>query len=380
MELEPKDYWCRVYLGHICWRTNLNDEAPVHFEAAAEILPSVSGFPLLGWDHETLVLGGVVKPLQFRLLLRLLLLTLAAGLATQGRDTELPDRPGASISVTERVDGLSPDRYVYLLVDGTTYKSTDKTLSLEEVMQIRESILRSEHEQSFEGIDLAGVTVDEATGWEERFSLIVALGGDPNIKLSCQPASILTAYEEPNLETLPNWIVKVGDRSWTTRSRNVSLAASKLCRYPGVPQTELYSLERYFENMESPLRESIRDWNGFSELNRKLKLIEIREAPTAVHFVFKARNPGPLDHVTWSVHSPENDDNRAKLVSESVAERYRSLAGRHGYHDDPADGLNPDWRPLLKELEIAEKLIPRFGWIERLRDDGLERFSKVLSR
>jgi tetratricopeptide (TPR) repeat protein len=43
VELEPEDYWSRVYLGHVCWRTNLNDQAREHFEAATTILPSESG-------------------------------------------------------------------------------------------------------------------------------------------------------------------------------------------------------------------------------------------------------------------------------------------------------------------------------------------------
>ena len=316
-----------------------------------------------------------MKPLFFRLIALFLVVLLAAMVASQGREPDPPDRPGPVIRVTEFEEGYAAQRVIWKLVEGTTYVSPDRRLSLEEVVQIRETVLRSEHEDTFEGFELAGDTLTadgkQSTDAGSRFSLTIDLGGEPNIKLSCKKTKVLVYLEEPDLETLPNWQITVGDRYWNTRSRNVASAIAMLCRYPGIAQISLNSLEDRFSNLETPLSRSCREWTGFPELNRKLKLIDIRETPTAVHFEFKVRKPETLTHVAWSVRSPHNHDNLSDFVPESVAKRYISLAHRHGYYFDPEGRLNPDWRPLLQELERAEKFVPHHAWLERLKDKGI---------
>ena len=199
------------------------------------------------------------------------------------------------------------------------------------------------------------------TGRAGSFSFRVDLGADPSMTLSCESIRILGYLDEPEMGMIPNWKVRVGDRTWNTRSRKVTSAALLLWA-----RHAFYNLDARFENFESPLRESCQEWSGYSDLSRRLKLIETREGPTAVVFEFRALRPVNLTHVTWSVHSPENDDNLSDFVPQKVADRYFSLARRHGYHFDPQAGPNPTWGPLLAELEMAEKLVSRHPWIGRL--------------
>lgn len=300
---------------------------------------------------------------------------LSALTVSVGEEKDVPDKPGAVVSVAETLDELPTWETTWELSEsGSSYKSADRELSREQVLQIRETVLGSEHERPLEGWDVSEERLaPEGTqaGRAGFFSFRVDLGGDPSITLSCENTRILGYLDEPEMGMIPNWKVRVGDRTWHTRSRKVTNAASLLCPDRGMARHAFYNLDARFENFESPLRESCQEWSGYSDLNRRLKLTETREYPTAIHFEFRALRPVTLTHVTWSVHSPKNDDNLSDFVPQKVADRYISMARRHGYYFDPQAGPNPTWDPLLAELEMAEKLVLRHRWIGRLREEGI---------
>ena len=258
---------------------------------------------------------------------------------------------------------------------GNRYRSADRELSREQVLEIRGTVLRSKHASPLEGWDVSGDRLapesSNQTGREGSFSFRVDLGGDPSMTLSCENTRILGYLDEPEMGMIPNWKVRVGDQTWNTRSRKVTSAASLLCPDRGLARHAFYSLDARFENFESPLRESCQEWSGYSDLSRRLKLIETSEFPPAVVFEFRALGPVTLTHVTWSVHSPKSDNNLSDFVPQKVADRYISLARRHGYYFEPQAGPDPTWDPLLAEIEMAEKLVSRHRCIGRLREEGI---------